>query len=313
MKTPVYICTGFLDSGKTTFIKDTLMKQDWIEDGPTLLFRCEEGEEEFTESDLDENGMFLMEIEELEQLNLDFFKNCERIYHPAQVVIEYNGMWELKKIMKQKLPSNWEIQGVYSTVNGETLDMYLKNMRNMLMDQLTESELIVINRCGEGTDRSAFRRALKIQNPMAQLIIEGMDGQIIPQTAEDLPYDIHADVIEIDDADYGIWYVDAYEHPDRYEHKKLRFLAQTFRAQGMPGNMMVPGRQIMTCCANDVRFYGYPCKVEKPVNLVQRGWAEVTVRFEYEEPIPYAPEQPILYLESVKKAKRPKEEVVMLQ
>ena len=35
MTTPVYICTGFLDSGKTTFIKDTLMKQEWIEEGPT--------------------------------------------------------------------------------------------------------------------------------------------------------------------------------------------------------------------------------------------------------------------------------------
>ena len=44
MTTPVYICTGFLDSGKTTFIKDTLMKQEWIEEGPTLLLQCEEGE-----------------------------------------------------------------------------------------------------------------------------------------------------------------------------------------------------------------------------------------------------------------------------
>ena len=42
MTTPVYICTGFLDSGKTTFIKDTLMKQEWIEEGPTLLLQCED-------------------------------------------------------------------------------------------------------------------------------------------------------------------------------------------------------------------------------------------------------------------------------
>ena len=54
MTTPVYICTGFLDSGKTTFIKDTLMKQEWIEEGPTLLLQCEEGEEEYSEKYLDE-------------------------------------------------------------------------------------------------------------------------------------------------------------------------------------------------------------------------------------------------------------------
>ena len=51
MKIPVFICTGFLDSGKTTLIKDTLMEQEWIEPGPTLLLLCEEGEEEYQQDD----------------------------------------------------------------------------------------------------------------------------------------------------------------------------------------------------------------------------------------------------------------------
>lgn len=312
MMTPVYICTGFLDSGKTTFIKDTLMKQEWIEDGPTLLLSCEEGEEEYSEQYLDENGMFLFNIEEREQLNVDFFENCERIYHPSQVVIEYNGTWELQEILCEHFPENWEIQGVYSTVNGETLDMYLKNMRNMLMNQLVESELIVINRCSEGTNRSAFRRALKIQNPQAQLIFESVTGEIIPQTEEDLPYDIKADKMEIDDVDFGTWYADAYEHPERYENKEIVFLAQLFRPKGMPTNIMIPGRQIMTCCADDIRFYGYPCKLEKGVKIEQRGWAKVTVRFACEAFRPFAPKQPVLYLIEMEKAERPEDPVVYL-
>lgn len=44
--TAVFVVTGFLDSGKTTLVKETLMEQDWIEPGLTLLIRCEEGEEE---------------------------------------------------------------------------------------------------------------------------------------------------------------------------------------------------------------------------------------------------------------------------
>ena len=47
MATPMFIVTGFLDSGKTTMIKDTLMEQEWIEPGLTLLLLCEEGEEEY--------------------------------------------------------------------------------------------------------------------------------------------------------------------------------------------------------------------------------------------------------------------------
>ena len=312
MKTPVYICTGFLDSGKTTFVKETLMKQEWIEDGPTLLLLCEEGEEEYSKEYLNENELYLFNIEEREQLNKTFFQNCERLYHPAQVIIEYNGTWELQEIMNEEFPSNWEIQGVYSTVSGETLDMYLKNMRNMLMNQLIESELIVVNRCGEGTDRAAFRRALKIQNPQAQLIFEDVNGNIIPQTEDDLPFDVKADKIKIDDMDYGIWYVDAYEHPERYIHKEITFLAQTFRPKGMPERFFIPGRQIMACCAEDIQFYGYPCKIEEGVKFEQRGWARITARFEVESVRRFAPEQPVLYLTEIKKADRPEEVVVYL-
>ena len=184
MVTPVFVCTGFLDSGKTTLVKETLMEQEWIEPGLTLLILCE-------------------------QLNSAFFKNCEKNYHPTQVVIEYNGMWKLEDLLSIKYPRNWELQGVYSTVDGTTLDMYLANMRNMLMEQLAESELIVVNRCPDGVDRSGFRRALKVQNPMAQLIFEGMDGKIIQPSAEDLPYDVKGDKIVVEDGDFGIWYVDA--------------------------------------------------------------------------------------------------------
>ena len=201
---PVFVVTGFLDSGKTTLVKGTLMEQEWIEPELTLLICCEEGEEEYSEEYLDENEMVLLNIEEMEQLNTEFFKNCEKNYHPTQVVIEYNGMWKLQELLMIKYPRNWQLQGVYSTVNGLTLDMYLKNMRNILMEQLTESELIVVNRCPEGTDRSGFRRALKVQNPMAQLIFEGTDGNIIQPSEEDLPYDVKGDKIIIEDMDFGI-------------------------------------------------------------------------------------------------------------
>ena len=312
MTTPVYFVTGFLDSGKTTFIKDTLMNQDWIEDGPTLLLTCEEGEEEFEEEWLDEHGMFLFNIDEPEKLNLTFFQNCEKIYHPAQVILEFNGMWSLQDFLEQRFPENWEVQGVYSTVNGETLNGYLLNMRNVIMNQLVESELIIVNRCTEDTDRAAFRRAIKIQNPIAQLIFEDPEGNIIPQTEEDLPYDVKAPKIEIDDMDFGIWYVDAYEHPERYVGKEITYLAQLFRPKGMPKTMMIPGRQIMTCCADDVEFYGYPCKAKIPLNFAQRSWAKVTVRFEFESLRMFAPKQPVLYFLGMKPAEKPEEEVVFV-
>lgn len=310
--TPVFVVTGFLDSGKTLLVKDTLMEQDWIEPGLTLLIRCEEGEEEYSEEFLKERDMVLLDIEEPEQLSPEFFKNCEKNYRPAQVVIEYNGMWKLEELLMKKYPRNWQLQGVYSTVNGTTLDMFLLNMRNVLMEQLTESELIVVNRCPEGVDRSGFRRALKVQNPMAQLIFEGTDGKIITPSAEDLPYDVRGEKIVIEDNDFGIWYVDACDHPELYMHKEVEFVAKAFRPKGMSEDMFVPVRKIMTCCADDMRFYGYPCKIEKGTEIPMKKWIRLRARFEYEAATSFGSEQPVLYLISLEPAEAPEEEVVYL-
>ena len=312
MVTPVFVVTGFLDSGKTTMIKETLMEQEWIEPGLTLLLLCEEGEEEYSQEYLDEKEMVLLKIDDIEQLNPTFFKNCEKNYHPAQIVIEYNGMWKLEDLLTIRYPRSFELQGVYSTVDGTTLDMYLMNMRNMLMEQLTESELIVVNRCAPGVDRSGFRRALKVQNPMAQLIFEGLDGKIIEPSEEDLPYDVKGDKIVIDDMDFGVWYVDAYDHPELYLHKEIEFKAQSFRPKGMKDDMFVPVRQIMTCCAADVRYYGYPCKAEKKIEITKRAWVRVKARFEYESLTAFGNKQPVLYLLDMQPAEKPQEEVVYL-
>lgn len=312
MTTPVYICTGFLNSGKTSFIKDTLLRQDWIEDGPTLLIRCEEGEEEFSEAFLDENQMFLCDVEDMDDLNEPFFQNCEKLYNPVQVIIEFNGMWDLQEIMDADYPENWEIQGVYSTVNGETLEMYLKNMRNILINQLVESELIVVNRCNEETNRSSFRRSIRMQNPQAQMIFEDLDGNIMPQTEEDLPYDVKASAFEIEDADFGIWYVDAYENPERYIGKEITFLAQLFRPKNMPNDMVVPGRKIMACCEDDVTFCGYPTYLPGEARIDPKAWVKVTARFEYKKLQRLAPKQPVLYMLNLQRAEKPEEEVVYL-
>lgn len=309
---PVFVVTGFLDSGKTTLVKETLMEQEWIEPGLTLLIRCEEGEEEYTKEYLDEKDMFLLGIEKPEQLNSEFFKNCEKNYHPTQVVIEYNGMWKLADLLSIKYPRNWELQGVYSTVDGTTLDMYLTNMRNMLMEQLTESELIVVNRCAPQVDRSGFRRALKVQNPMAQLIFEDLEGKIIQPSEEDLPYDVKADKIVIEDDDFGIWYVDAYDHPELYLHKEIEFTAQAFRPKGMAEDMFVPVRKIMTCCADDIRFYGYPCRLPGKQDIPKHQWVHIKAKFGYEAVTSYGSKQPVLYLIQMVPTAKPKDEIVYL-
>ena len=46
---PVYVFTGFLESGKTKFIKEILADPNFTENEVTALLLCEEGIEEYDE------------------------------------------------------------------------------------------------------------------------------------------------------------------------------------------------------------------------------------------------------------------------
>ena len=57
IEVPIYLFTGFLDSGKTTVIKDTLEDPTFNSDNPTTLIIClEQGEEEYDEDYLKANN-----------------------------------------------------------------------------------------------------------------------------------------------------------------------------------------------------------------------------------------------------------------
>ena len=96
MKTiPVYLITGFLDSGKTTLLTDTL-NMDYFNDGQrTVLLRCEDGEEEFDQEHLSKRNCRVLPVESADELTYDFLMEIDRRYQPERVLFEYNGMWPL--------------------------------------------------------------------------------------------------------------------------------------------------------------------------------------------------------------------------
>ena len=89
----VYFINGFLEAGKTTFIKDLLRKDYFQIDGRTLLLVCEEGD---TEYDVDELEAAKTEIESLsdpEDFNEGHLTYIEKKYRPERIIVEFNGMW----------------------------------------------------------------------------------------------------------------------------------------------------------------------------------------------------------------------------
>ena len=311
MEIPVYLFTGLLESGKTTLIQEVSKEEGFLEPGTTLLIQCEEGEEEFSEEFLREYRIVLISSEEQEELNELFWKRCERDYRPAQIIVEYNGMWEMDALFGSGIPEEWFIGGIYSTVDASTAELYISNMRKTFMEPLRDSNLIIFNRCTEDTDRLKFRRSLKALNPQVQVAFEKADGTMYENEAEVLPFDYSRNTVEIEDMDYGLWYLDAMDHPDRYMGKEVSFTARYCASAKPHQKYFVPGRHIMTCCEDDIQFLGFICYYEMDDMPFEHGdWVNVTAGFDYGECRLYGEEGPILQLAHIEKGTKPEQELV---
>ena len=68
---PVYLFTGFLESGKTKFIQETLEDKRFCNKEKTLLLVCEEGEEEYAPEQFATDTVVIRVLEGQEQLTTE--------------------------------------------------------------------------------------------------------------------------------------------------------------------------------------------------------------------------------------------------
>jgi len=299
---------GFLDSGKTEFISFTLAQQYFQIDGKTLLILCEEGENEYDSELLKKSRTEIELIEKEEDFNPAYLTDLEKLHKPKRIVIEFNGMWNYKNA---KLPWYWKIEQQITTIDGSTFPMYYTNMRSLLAEMIRKSEMIIFNRCDTVRDQlNSYKRNIKAVNAAAAVIFEDANGEINEIFEEDLPYDLNQDTITLDDGGYGIWYLDAMDHLERYVGKKITFVAMVLKPESYPGGYFVPGRMAMTCCAEDMAFLGYACEFAGVGELKQRDWVKVTAVVAKEYWPDYEGEGPILHAVNVEKVKPPKEPVI---
>ncbi len=304
---PVYVINGFLESGKTEFICFTLAQPYFQIKGKTLLILCEEGENKYPEQLLQKSRTVMELVENEEDFTPEHLTELEKKHKPERIIIEYNGMWNYKNA---KLPWYWKIEQQITTIDGSTFPMYYTNMRSLLAEQIRKSEMIIFNRCDGIEDLGSYRRNIKAVNPSADVIFEDSNGEIDEIFEEDLPYDLQQETIVLDNTGYGIWYLDAMDHLERYIGKKLQFTAMVLKPESFPRGYFVPGRMAMTCCADDMAFLGYACEFAGADALKQKEWVKVTATVSKEYWKDYNGEGPMLHAVSVEKTKAPKEEII---
>lgn len=306
---PVYLFTGFMDSGKTSLVEETLFENQFGDGAKGLIIMCEDGEKEYDLEKLKTINFQVTSIDSEEEFTEEKLNELQKEYNPEQVFIEYNGTWELGKFIDMTLPTGWVVVQSLATVDSTTFDMYINNMRAMMQEQVFGADVVIFNRTDDNTDRGKLRRQIKNINRKAQVVFERKDGTIDERPIE-LPFDINADIIDLSDADYGIWYMDATENYKKYDRKKVKFRALVYNPEKSKKGMFVPGRFAMTCCVEDITFIGFKCKYDDSKSIEHKSWIDITAEIRVEFAREYKGKGPVLYPIEITPAEKPEDELV---
>lgn len=279
---PVYAFTGFLDSGKTKFIQETLEDPRFNAGERTLVLIFEEGEEEYDLSTYPHKNVYLETLDQ-QTVTTQQLAALEKKYRAERVVAELNGM-QLVADLYNRFPRNWVIAQEVMFADATTFNAYNSNMRNLVMDKLMGAQMVVFNRLTPGEDTMPLHKLARAANRRIDILYDYTDGTTKFDDVQDpLPFDINAPVIQIKDEDYALWYRDVTEEPEKYVGKTVCFKAQVAMLRRQKEGMFAPGRFVMTCCVEDIQFCGIPCRYADSKSLASRAWVQVTAKVSAEK------------------------------
>ena len=286
------------------------MKDPGFNDGKKkyLIITCEEGVEEYYPEEMGDNVSFAS-FDSPDRLTPDRLSAQQKRAKADIVLVEYNGMWTLDSFYNA-LPDGWMVYQEILIVDSTTAISYNANMRQLMVDKLTSSEMVLFNRVSSERDRMELHKLVRGISRRASICYEDMTGNIDFDDIEDpLPFDINAPVIDIKDEDFAIFYRDMSEELSKYKGKTLRFKGIVALDPSIPKDQFAIGRHIMTCCEADIAYRGVVAKGMKGLRLKTRDWVIVEGVLNEEYSKLYRAEGPVLTVTKIEPSEPPKQEV----
>ena len=144
MKTKIEIVSGFLGSGKTSFINSYLDTDICLEE-KILVILLEKGVQNIRN---DLNNIKVIYINKLEELKDTLLKEAKKQGY-EKVIIEFKGTSNLSlvgEIFKDKqVRKSFNFYGSYYIGDSKNLDIYLKNLGELIIPFIQSSKLIILN------------------------------------------------------------------------------------------------------------------------------------------------------------------------
>ncbi len=309
-ETPVYLFLGFLESGKTKFIQETLEDPRFSNGEKTLLLVMEEGVEEYETIKFSAaESVDLVVIEDKEQLNEAYLSQLQLKYNAERVVVEYNGMWLLDDFFNA-MPEGWMVNQIMTFFDATSFLNYNANMRQFVFDKIQNTQLVVFNRYHNSMDKMEFHKIVRGISRRCDIVYEHTDGKADFDDIEDpLPYDTEAPIIQIEDKDYAFFYRDLTENLEAYIGKTVKFKGVVATDKRLEPQDIVIGRHVMTCCADDIQYCGLACVLPAVMDLQTRDWINVTAKVAFQKHRIYKGKGPVLIAEKAIVCEAPDEQL----
>ena len=275
---PVFLLNGFLESGKTTLIKEIVENNEAYHNNSTVIIACEDGEVEYDDEWCEKNQIHVEHISKQSDLTPEYMERVDEIYMPNRFVIEYNGFydWDI-----QEFPEYMVIYQQITLIDATSFNVMFNNMKKQFNTMVKDSSLVIFNRCDGVKDLALYRRWIRAMNQNAQIAFENANVSLTSMLDEDLPYDLSKDTIMFEPDVYATWYVDVFDNYEKYYNKTIKF--EVYVRDIAKNGDLVCGRQVMTCCSQDIQFLGYEVVNETNVKpkIDDLIYLECTVHHEY--------------------------------
>ncbi len=152
MKIKIELILGLLESGKTNFINSMLESDEFYNETIVVI------QDEFGQTDINyhndkisKKNINLITIEHNtdDVINENYIKDIIIKYCPERIFIETNGMKNSSYILKvfnnNVLKKLCIIDDIVSIIDAETFNLYYRNMQDLLVSQIFNSEKIILN------------------------------------------------------------------------------------------------------------------------------------------------------------------------
>lgn len=185
-KTEIEIVTGFLGSGKTTFI-NSLLKNTLVPGEIVLVLQGELGEKVINKNLLENGQVFASCLSSDEPFSEENLIKQIEYYRPNRIVIESNGTSYLSRLIellsKKELRKLCSITSIFHTLEAETFELYLSNMEGFILPCIQNSNLIVINNLSKVSAEEGINIKNKLMKLNSFAVILGLqDSSLLEST-----------------------------------------------------------------------------------------------------------------------------------